>query len=48
MDTNINHLNSRKECMELIYRDPNPFDFWEEIRKFHKELEQEEKEHDKH
>lgn len=44
MDTNINHFNSRKECMELIYHDFSPFDFLEEVRKFHKELEQEEKE----
>ena len=48
MDTNINHLNSRKEYMELVYHISSPFDFWEEVRKFHKEREQEEKEHDKH
>lgn len=48
MDTNINHLNMRKECMKFIYRDPNPFDYWEEIRKFHKEMEQENKDNDQH
>lgn len=48
MDTNINHLNSRKEYMKLVYHNSSPFDFWEEVRKFHKEREQEEKEHDQH
>lgn len=27
MDTNINHLNSRKEYMELVYHNSSPFDF---------------------
>lgn len=44
MYTNINHFNSRKEYMKLVYHNSNPFDFWEEVRKFHKEREQEEKE----
>ena len=48
MDTNTNHLNMRKECMNLIYHDFSTFDFLEEVRKFHKECEQEEKEHDQH
>lgn len=48
MDTNINHLNSRKEYIELFYHNSDSFDFWEEVRKFHKECEQEEKEHDQH
>ena len=48
MDTNINHLNSRKEYMELVCHNSDPFDFWEEVRKFHKAREQEEKEHDQH
>ena len=30
MDTNINHFNSRKEYMELVYHNSSPFDFWEE------------------
>jgi hypothetical protein len=24
MDTNINHFNSRKEYMDLVYHNPNP------------------------
>jgi hypothetical protein len=34
--------------MELVYHNSDPFDFWEEVRKFHKEREQEEKEYDQH
>ena len=48
MDTNINHFNRRKEYLGSIYRGPSPFDFWEEVRKFHKEMEQEDKDNDKH
>lgn len=47
MDTNINHLNSRKEYMNLVYHNSS-LDFLEEVRKFYKEREQEEKEHDQH
>ena len=48
MDTNVNHLNVRKDYLGSLRYHPNPFDFWEEVRKFHKEREQEEKEHDQH
>lgn len=27
MDTNINHFNSRKEYMDLVYHNSSPFDF---------------------